>query len=107
MADLSEKKIITPANFYGFGYNYSIQLDKWNLQDLAADYIYIGQNTLDFEVPGTLGVIVNFSSWIENHASKPEQIYRVHPILHNGISKTTLRVAVFHCRLPSRLFYTS
>jgi (E)-4-hydroxy-3-methylbut-2-enyl-diphosphate synthase len=71
VADLSEKQTITPANFYGFGYNYSIQLDKWNLQDLAADYVYIGQNTLDFEVPGTLGVIVNFSSWTENYVSKP------------------------------------
>ena len=71
VADLSEKQTITPANFYGFGYNYSIQLDKWNLQDLAADYVYIGQNTLDFEVPGTLGVIVDFSSWTENYASKP------------------------------------
>ena len=70
VADLSEKQTITPANFYGFGYNYSIQLDKWNLQDLAADYVYIGQNTLDFEVPGTLGVIVDFSSWTENYVSK-------------------------------------
>ena len=70
IADLSEKQQITPANFYGFGYNYSVQLDKWNLQDLAADYVYIGQNTLNFEVPGTLGVIVDFSNWITNYEKK-------------------------------------
>jgi (E)-4-hydroxy-3-methylbut-2-enyl-diphosphate synthase len=70
VADLSEKQQITPANFYGFGYNYSVQLDKWNLQDLAADYVYIGENTLDFEVPGTLGVLVDFSIWKNNYQNK-------------------------------------
>jgi (E)-4-hydroxy-3-methylbut-2-enyl-diphosphate synthase len=72
VADLSEKQQITPANFYGFGYNYSVQLDKWNLQDLAADYVYIGENTLDFEVPGTLGVLVDFSVWKNNYENKVE-----------------------------------
>jgi (E)-4-hydroxy-3-methylbut-2-enyl-diphosphate synthase len=72
IADLSEKQQITPANFYGFGYNYSVQLDKWNLQDLAADYVYIGQNTLDFEVPGTLGVLVDFSVWKNTYENKAE-----------------------------------
>ena len=70
VADLSEKQQITPANFYGLGYNYSVQLDKWNLQDLAADYVYIGENTLDFEVPGTLGVLVDFSVWKNNYQNK-------------------------------------
>jgi (E)-4-hydroxy-3-methylbut-2-enyl-diphosphate synthase len=71
IADLSEKQSISPANFYAFGYNYSVQLDKWNLQDLAADYLYIGQNSLDFEVPGTLGVIADFNIWSEKYNSKP------------------------------------
>jgi (E)-4-hydroxy-3-methylbut-2-enyl-diphosphate synthase len=70
IADLSDKQQITPANFYGFGYNYSVQLDKWNLQDLAADYVYIGQNLIDFEVPGTLGVIVDFNVWEANYKGK-------------------------------------
>ena len=70
VADCSDKQAITPANFYAFGYNYSIQLDKWNLQDQAADYVYIGENTISFEVPGTLGVIVDFSVWSQNYAAK-------------------------------------
>jgi (E)-4-hydroxy-3-methylbut-2-enyl-diphosphate synthase len=45
-------------------------LDKWNLQDLAADYVYIGQNKLDFEVPGTLGVICYFENWKVNYRQK-------------------------------------
>ena len=70
IADCSKKEQITPANFYGFGYNYSVQLDKWNLQDLAADYVYIGQNKLDFEVPGTLGVICDYENWIATYSNK-------------------------------------
>jgi (E)-4-hydroxy-3-methylbut-2-enyl-diphosphate synthase len=45
-------------------------LDKWNLQDLAADYVFIGQNKIDFEVPGTLGVICDFENWKENYVQK-------------------------------------
>lgn len=70
VADFSRKQTIVPANFYGFGYNYSVQLDKWNLQDLAADYVYLGQNLLDFECPGTLGVIVDFDVWEKHYLGK-------------------------------------
>jgi (E)-4-hydroxy-3-methylbut-2-enyl-diphosphate synthase len=70
MADYSSKEKINAANFFGFGYNYSVQLDKWHLQDLAADYVYIGKNTLDFEVPGTIGVVCNFENWLVNYSSK-------------------------------------
>jgi (E)-4-hydroxy-3-methylbut-2-enyl-diphosphate synthase len=70
IADCSQKETIKPANFFGFGYNYSVQLDKWNLQDLAADYVFIGDNTIDFEVPGTLGVICNFDNWKVNYSNK-------------------------------------
>lgn len=70
VADFSRKQTIVPANFYGFGYNYSVQLDKWNLQDLAADYVYLGQNLLDFECPGTLGVLVDFDVWEKHYSGK-------------------------------------
>jgi (E)-4-hydroxy-3-methylbut-2-enyl-diphosphate synthase len=70
IADLSEKQEIKPSNFYGFGYNYSIQLDKWNLQELAADYVYIGSNQINFEVPGTLGVICDLDNFLHNYEGK-------------------------------------
>ncbi|MGJ8661038.1 MAG: (E)-4-hydroxy-3-methylbut-2-enyl-diphosphate synthase [Bacteroidota bacterium] len=71
IADLSKKTEIKPANFFGFGYTYSIELDKWNLMDQAADYVYIGQNELNFEVPGTLGIIVDYNLWQEKYKNKP------------------------------------
>lgn len=70
IADLSNKPEIKPANFFGFGYTYSIELDKWNLMDQAADYVYIGSNTLDFEVPGTLSVLVDYATWTKHYSNK-------------------------------------
>jgi|TARA_R110000737_G_scaffold33607_1_gene51916 (E)-4-hydroxy-3-methylbut-2-enyl-diphosphate synthase len=69
-ADLSGKDAIKPANFFGFGYTYSIELDKWNLMDQAADYVYIGENEINFEVPGTLGVVVDYNKWLSHYQNK-------------------------------------
>jgi len=67
VGDLSLKDEITAANLYAFGYNYSVETDKWNLTDLACDYIFTGNKTLNFQIPGTLGVIQNSTSWDENN----------------------------------------
>jgi (E)-4-hydroxy-3-methylbut-2-enyl-diphosphate synthase len=63
IADLSEKDSISPANLFAFGYNYSVELDKWNLTDLACDFLYTGDKSIDFDIPGTLGIIQNYNSW--------------------------------------------
>jgi len=70
IADLSEKKTISPANFFGFGYAYSIEQDKWSISDAAADYVYIGKTLLHFESPGALGVICDYQTWDENYQTK-------------------------------------
>ena len=62
-SDLSKKENIVSTNFFGFGYGYSEQLDKWNIFDQAADYVYLGDQTIDFEIPGTLRLVQNFSTW--------------------------------------------
>ncbi len=70
ISDFSAKEKITPATFFACGYNYAIQLDKWNLTDQAADFVYAGNNKIDFELPGTLGIIYNSETWKENSAQK-------------------------------------
>lgn len=62
-ADLSKKKEIVSTNFYGFGYAYSEPLDKWNIFDQAADYVFIGDHTIDFEIPGTIRLVQNYGAW--------------------------------------------
>jgi (E)-4-hydroxy-3-methylbut-2-enyl-diphosphate synthase len=64
IADLSRKEKISPASLFALGYQYSQPLDKWNITDVACDYIYTGNLTVDFETPGTLGVICDYKRWL-------------------------------------------
>lgn len=66
LADLSAKKSISHAAFFAWGYRYSVPLDKWNITDQACDYAYIGRNTINFELPGTLGVLQDHATWLNN-----------------------------------------
>jgi len=70
VADLSKVETIKPSHFFGFGYNYSVPLDKWNITDSAADIVYIGKQTLSFETPGTLIVLSDYENWKENYQQK-------------------------------------
>jgi (E)-4-hydroxy-3-methylbut-2-enyl-diphosphate synthase len=64
IADFSAKEKVTPASLFALGYQYSVPLDKWNLTDMACDYIFLGDRILDFEIPGTLGLIYNHKTWL-------------------------------------------
>jgi (E)-4-hydroxy-3-methylbut-2-enyl-diphosphate synthase len=61
--DYSWKSEITAASLFAVGCNYSVPLDKWNLTDMACDFIYCGKNEVDFEIPGTLGLIFDWEVW--------------------------------------------
>jgi (E)-4-hydroxy-3-methylbut-2-enyl-diphosphate synthase len=63
IADYSKVQKITAASFFPVGYNYSVPNDKWNLSDQACDYIFAGNNIIDFQIPGTLGLIYNSETW--------------------------------------------
>lgn len=45
------------------GYTYSHTLDKYNFADMAADFIYLGSQVPDFELPGGLKKIVDADFW--------------------------------------------
>lgn len=66
IADYSMKNEVTAASLFAIGLNYSVPLDKWNLTDSAADYVFLGDNTIKFEIPGTLGLIYNSQTWLNN-----------------------------------------
>ena len=38
---------------------------------MAADYVFVGNHDIDFEVPGTLGVIYNYKKWEEHKKGFP------------------------------------
>jgi len=57
IADLSHLSTITTTDLVAIGYSYDAVTDKWAISDAAADYIFIGNQPLDFNLPGTLSIV--------------------------------------------------
>jgi (E)-4-hydroxy-3-methylbut-2-enyl-diphosphate synthase len=70
VADLSRKTAITAASLFPWGYRYSVPNDKWNLADQAADFLYIGGNSIHFHIPGTLGILQDHGTWLKDRAKE-------------------------------------
>ena len=64
IADLSKIEKITPSSLESVGYSYDGLIDKWTISDMAADYIFTGNQLLDFALPGTVKVIVYPATWL-------------------------------------------
>jgi (E)-4-hydroxy-3-methylbut-2-enyl-diphosphate synthase len=63
IADLSSLPSINQDDLRSIGYTYDAVLDKGNISDTAADYVFTGHHILPFALPGTLKVIVYPESW--------------------------------------------
>jgi (E)-4-hydroxy-3-methylbut-2-enyl-diphosphate synthase len=63
VADFMTASIITQKDLETIGYTYNTATDKWNIGDAAADFIYTGIKEIDFNLPGTLKVIVDAIEW--------------------------------------------
>lgn len=61
---LDAEKYSKPSSLEEISYSYSGELDKWNIGDLAPDFIYLGSNDLPYSLPGTLKKIFDYSYWI-------------------------------------------
>ena len=63
VADFHKKNGIRREDLKDIGYRYNSSTDKWNISDMAADYIFCGNNVVDFALPGTLQLIYNYELW--------------------------------------------
>lgn len=63
VADLSRLTDVKYADLKAVGHLYSMLLDKFNMNDLGADYIYTGDNPITFMLPNGLKEIVNYTAW--------------------------------------------
>jgi (E)-4-hydroxy-3-methylbut-2-enyl-diphosphate synthase len=70
IADFSRKEIITPASLFGLGYHYSVPLDKWNISDVACDYLFLGDRSVSFGLPGTLALICHHATWVKHRGAE-------------------------------------
>jgi (E)-4-hydroxy-3-methylbut-2-enyl-diphosphate synthase len=90
MADLSRLTDIKYADLKCVGHLYSMLLDKFNMNDLGADFIYTGDHPITFMLPNGLKEIVNYVPW-----QLQEQQENRHPLL---TAKQYMAATVLHPR---------
>lgn len=61
ISDFSHDQL-TKENLKSIGHTYNKLLDKWSMNDLGADYVYLGQHLPPFMLPNGLKAIVDFSA---------------------------------------------
>ena len=97
VADLSKLENIDPNSLQNIGYIYEKKLDKWTILDHATDYIYIGNKSIEFSLPGTLQAIVNYKNWKEKNASFTHPIYEWIDFKNNKIPNALIHFVMLDC----------
>ncbi len=65
IADYSGAGVENFTDLTRIGYKYLPELDKWEMSDLAADYIYLGNKQAGVELPQSLKAIYDYETWLE------------------------------------------
>lgn len=63
IADYSRYKSIEMDDLKAIGHTYLPALDKWGMNDLGADFIYLGDHEIPFMFPNGLKAIQNYKVW--------------------------------------------
>jgi len=71
VCDLSKREKILPQDLVPIGYLYSEPQDKWQVSDQAVDFLFVGDRSIDFAIPGMLGVIQNAKNLQNNNRHYP------------------------------------
>ena len=66
VADFSKRTFIPRNALADIGYFYNTDIDKWNMNDSAADIIFLGDNVPNFDLPTGLKQVYNYSTWKKN-----------------------------------------
>lgn len=90
IADFNKKETISRADLKDIGYQYDAILDKWNIGDMAADFIFCGNLNIDFALPGTLKLIHNIDAWkMTENKRRSFPIFDDHQYLDETIEKSS------------------
>lgn len=84
VADFMTADTVQPDDLKAVGYTYDEATDKWHIGDAAADYIYTGNKTINFELPGTLKVICDYDTWLNTGDAKHYPLLNTTQYLSNG-----------------------
>ncbi len=63
IANYATFKKVNPGDLKEIGHLYDANLDKWHMNDMGADYIYLGKTKVDFMLPMGLKAIYDIETW--------------------------------------------
>ena len=69
IADFSKVKNLEMSDLKSIGHFYLPEPDKWAMNDLGADYVFTGSNSIDFMLPNGLRQIQQADIW-QNHRNQ-------------------------------------
>lgn len=64
VADYSKREIRHYKDLSDIGYFYNAETDKWNMNDTAADLLYLGCQSHPFDIPNGLHAIYDYKFWL-------------------------------------------
>jgi len=97
IADLSSIEEITPAHLQSVGYTYDEKTDKWSIGDTAADFIFTGTQLLNFELPGTLRVLVYPATWKAANSASYLPLFEYKQFVETELRSDTLNFVMMDC----------
>ncbi len=97
IADLSTIEEITPAHLQSVGYTYDADTDKWSIADTAADFIFTGNQLLNFELPGTLRVLVYPATWKSANSKTYAPLFEYRQYVESELRSDTLNFVMMDC----------
>jgi len=97
IADLSTLEEITPAHLQSVGYTYDADTDKWSIADTAADFIFTGNQMLNFELPGTLRVLVYPATWKSANSKTYVPLFEYRQYVESEFRSDTLNFVMMDC----------
>jgi (E)-4-hydroxy-3-methylbut-2-enyl-diphosphate synthase len=98
IADLSRLEKISPGDLEAIGYSYNASIDKWTISDAAADFVFTGNKSLDFALPGTLKVICYPATWaLQEDKTKYFPLYQDSGFIAASEKSDTINFVMVDC----------
>ncbi|MCC6638740.1 MAG: (E)-4-hydroxy-3-methylbut-2-enyl-diphosphate synthase, partial [Ignavibacteriaceae bacterium] len=63
MIDMSQSDVSSPESLIPVGYFYDEPTDKWNMNDMACDFLFLGNNLPGFDLPHGLRAVYDYNFW--------------------------------------------
>jgi (E)-4-hydroxy-3-methylbut-2-enyl-diphosphate synthase len=66
ITDISKLQDVQYRDLKSIGHFYLPELDKWKMNDLGCDYIFRGDEPIEFMLPNGLKQVLNYGSWLKH-----------------------------------------